>query len=270
MATLNARGLQASTVKKYVFGVKFMWKMLLERDPTSAVSTPFMVLRAFQAQPKRASSAALPFTPSMIELHLHGLSDDPCISAAIIFGFVFFMRVGEYCGAPTKPGAVARTLLVSDVVLTPRHITATLRHWKNQNGAGPITLRRARCFTRWCPHSLYTAYAAQRVDQSPGAPAFQLRDGRPLSADTLNGVLREWARRSGVPEELVERHTSHGLRKGGCVASIAVGKPDSFRLRDGRWGSLAAMRPYLLVLPEIDCATTMQRILPNVFNEDSQ
>ena len=271
MAYEHARGVKHTTVKAGLWAVRFYWGMVLDYDPAGRSRMPAILLKAYVAMDTTPDTYALPITPRMLEAALLGLHNDPVVAAAIIFGFIFFFRVGEYA-TTQKRNRELTTLRVGSVrvVLATAGATGTitvdLGKYKHAYDKQIIQLRRCAADTPWCPVKLLETYLATRKRNGADAPAFQWLDGSPLQSSQLNVLLRQLVERSGLAEpNSAFRYTSHGLRKGGAIAALSAGMASNDVLRDGRWSDFRSMEPYTRALPELGASDTMARILPGVF-----
>lgn len=254
------RGLGASSLKLAYCGVRHMWLSTPPyKDPAAHSAMLPKVLAAFQADVAEPASYKLALPPSAL-LHIFSLRDsaDPVVPFLLIFAFVFFLRVSEYA-----------TTAKTGCRLTTGHIAPTTNSLRvhiplSKTSAKPSDHERARVpGSRFCPLTLYHAYAATRKHNSPASPAFQWLDGSPVTDSDVNALITELAERAELPVEL---YSSHSLRAGGATAAFTLEKSQPWILREGRWASVKSLMLYIRTLPEPNARNIFNSILTGVFD----
>ena len=258
------RGIQVSTVRSYASGVKYVWQMNLGKDPLEGSPIPDIFASAAAAlKPDPSDGHSLPFPASWLPALLHH-SAEPWEAPAVVMAFIFMWRRSNYCRhySPSAKALVDR-LLVKHVSTPPGSIQVHLVKDKNVDAASQH--RRSATGSALCPRQLYMTYAATRPSSLPDAPAFQRPNGDAVTSDDVTRTLQRIASSHGACPPNLQRYKPHSLRKGGAVASRALGYDLAWLLREGRWRNILSIEPYIRELAEHNCAGHMQRLLPNVF-----
>ena len=167
---------------------------------------------------------------------------DTVASFAVLLGFLFFLRVSEYCS--TSAHGARLTVDGLSIIDTPdgEALQLTIRRSKtDQVGRGSVHIRGATGCSR-CPVAAFRRYVATRRHTAASAPALQWRDGRPFTDAHLNDAVKALVSAHGSSPDFF---SSHSLRVGGACAAMAAGRSDAWMLREGRWKSIESLHTYI-------------------------
>lgn len=237
-------GYRASSMRVYRSSVLHFWRTKLPDStiPYAKMHRSSLLLRHYTAiselEPLHRHPFPAPWLPTAPPPH-----DDPIESFAVLLGFVFFLRVSEYC-VTAKHGARLRVDNLAVVTLPSgkEALSLTIRKSKTDLvGEGSIHLREATGCAN-CPVQRFKTYAATRPHSQPDAPALQWRDGRPFTDAHLNVTVKAIVRAHGHADDFF---SSHSLRSGGASAGLAAGMSDALLMREGRWKSITSLLTYV-------------------------
>lgn len=234
MAALEYR---PGTVDHYVTAVRHFWITATGSDPSFGRKRPGLLIRDY-----RARCTLEPLFRRAFEAHWlhHGLRySDPVVPLALYIGFVFFLRVSEYC---TTESTGCRLSVRHLNLLPDGDLAIEIPVSKTDTVHRGSSHRRKPVEGALDHRLLYAAYAATRPNNAPDAPALQWRDGRPLTDADINRIIKEIVSAAGQDPQF---YSSHSLRSGGATAAAAAGFPDSWIMREGRWEALESLSTYL-------------------------
>lgn len=248
-------GYRTSSMRGYRSAVLHYWRTMLPDShiPYAKMHRSSLLLRHYTAisdlEPLHRHPFPAPWLPTAPPQHI-----DSVESFAILLGFVFFLRVSEYCSTHKHGSRLCVDNLT--VITLPSGIEAlclTIRKSKTDLvGAGSVHLREATGCAH-CPVRRFRAYAATRPDSRPDAPALQWRDGRPFSDAHLNITVKALVRSHGHADDFF---SSHSLRSGGASAGLAAGMSDALLMREGRWKSISSLLTYVRLACHAGATTT--------------
>jgi hypothetical protein len=249
----QVHNLRSSTMSGYVTHVRHMWhRSDLRRDPSEGSPLPGQFLGSLGKLDTRPPLFRRAF-PAPWLTFAAGLSPDPVVRLAFSIGFLFFLRVSEYCTTDGDARLLSRHItivndcLVLDIVISK---TDLLRR-------GSIHQRKAIPGHFLCPVASYQAYRASRP-YNASEPALMCSDGRPFTADMLNALIKITAAHFGF---LPLYFSSHSLRSGGATALHRAGAGVEILMREGRWASIESVFFYLR-LDSVTAAAFSTTMLP--------
>ena len=267
VAFLVDSGLKHSSIKGYLSALRRMQIVGGMGDPF-AVSWPLLecTLKGIKMQQaKNVDSRAksrLPITPSLLcslrcfwEKDRHD-PDNIMLWAACCTCFFGFLRSGEVTVPSWKAYDAQCHLSTGDVMLVgspPRAIEVAIKASKTDPFRKGVKVFLGRTDNHLCPVAAVAAYMAVRGNTS--GPFFMLKNGRPLSRETLVRKLREALGSTGVD---VSCYSGHSFRIGAATTAASVGIEDSLIKTLGRWESAA----YLLYVrvPRDKLASVSKRL----------
>jgi len=237
-------GYRTSSMRSYRSAVLHYWRTMLPDSPIpyAKMHRSALLLRHYTAisdlEPLHRHPFPAPWLPTSPPPQA-----DPVESFAVLLGFVFFLRVSEYC-LTAKHGSRLRVDNLTVVTLPSGTEALCLSIRKSKTdlvGAGSIHLREATGCAN-CPVRRFKAYAATRPGSRPDDPALQWRNGRPFTDAHLNVTVKAIARSHGHADDFF---SSHSLRSGGASAGLAAGMSDALLMREGRWKSISSLLTYV-------------------------
>lgn len=239
-------GVKADTIDAYGAGVLAHWKVHLGRDAVlhGGLHTVLLrQLRVLDIAPRLVRKAATPAV--LLALAAPALTCPPVVRCAILFGFFFLLRVGEYAVSGKTQGWQARILKFADVAVAAERVSITLGARKNNPSKYPSTFaRQSATDKRACLVDAWRVYVLTRPAACASPFAFVWPDGSPLTAAQV-GL---WLKRAAALAGLVPAHFSpHSLRIGGATAFYRLGFPIEWIMQQGFWKSLAAVLVYCRV-----------------------
>ena len=249
----HVRNLRPSTLAGYVSAVRHMWhRSDLRCDPSHGSPLPGQFLGSLGKTDTRPPLYRRAFQPSWLA-YAAGLSPDPVVRLAFSIGFLFFLRVSEYCTTDGRTRLFAHHITVVDNCLAiDIAISKT-----DQERHGSFHMRSAIPGNLLCPVASYLAYRASRPYVA-SEPALMCSDGRPFTADMLNVIIKAVATHFGYQPLFF---SSHSLRSGGATAQHRAGAGVEIIMREGRWASLESVFFYLR-LDSVTASSFSTRMLP--------
>ena len=233
------RDLRASTVRNYVCAVRHYWRCRLPSDSpavNAVLHRPRLLIREWRRTSGLVDLFAYPLPASWLH---HALRHaDPVVPALLVTAFLFFTRASELTHA-SKTGT---RFTVRDLSVSDSRVTIFLRLSKTDPGRGSSHERSALPGNLLCPVALLNAYLSSRRNNNPSDPAFQWRDGSPVTSGQLTDLVRSLATAAGASTEFF---SSHSLRSGGACAAAEANLGEAFLLREGRWASVLSLKHYL-------------------------
>ena len=169
------------------------------------------------------------------------LSADPVVPLLFAFSFSFFLRVSEY--AKTNKGVILLRQHVS--VVDGRLVVHIPESKVDQERRGSFHARDGTGGPL-CLVGLWRAYFAAHPRAGPDSPAFVFLDGRAVTDDAINGLIKSVAAARGADPLL---YSSHSMRAGGASALYAAGADIALLIREGRWASIEGLLKYLRMDP---------------------
>ena len=238
-------GYRPSTMRSYRSATLHYWKLELPPDSPvlcSALSRSSLYLRQLAAITELEPLHRQPFPASWLPAQ-PTVGEDPVQAFAVLLGFVFFLRVSEYC----TTNAHGARLAASDLRVTrlPSGVEAlelTIRVSKTDLIKAGSTHLRAATGCSNCPVARFRAYVAHRGSVHADAPALQWRGGRPYTDTQLNVFIKSLAVANDAAPDFF---SSHSLRSGGASAGLSAGRQDSWLMREGRWKSVSSLLCYI-------------------------
>ena len=249
----HVRNLRVSTMSGYVTAVRHMWhRSDLRRDPSEGSPLPGQFLSSLGKLDSKPPLFRRAFHADWLPFAV-GLSPDPVVRLAFSIGFLFFLRVSEYCTTDGVTRLFAHHItVVDDCLVIDIAISKT-----DQVRRGSIHQRRAISGRLLCPVASYLAYRASRP-YIESEPALMCIDGRPFTADMLNVIIKAAAANFGF---LPLYFSSHSLRAGGATALHRAGAGVEIVMREGRWASIESVFFYLR-LDSVTAASFSTTMLP--------
>lgn len=166
--------------------------------PNPLENTPrlSLLLKGIQRTKPLRAKPRLPVTPHILlaarsSLNVQSSADDRMLWAACLLGFFGFLRSAEF----TTPSAAQFNSLIhltaADIAVdnrsNPSMLSVHIKQSKTDQFGQGFTLYLGRTDNALCPVTAILNYLAHR--SSDNGPLFCLQDGRPLSRQTLVGLL---------------------------------------------------------------------------------
>lgn len=240
---IASNSLMASSIGTYAFGAA---RLLLTHTGHYVDCKRGRIKLALADAPRRISlrkDLRPAFDPRWLD-HVDCI-DDPAIRLAVITGFLFMLRVGEYTTTPT-PGKYTKPLRSSDVRVENGHLYITLRGRKNDPDGIFEAARRAVPGNPLCPVARFNDYVAARagLPLNPDSPAFLHtsgpRRGLPIRSTDIAAAVATIARHAGYA--FATSVKTHCLRIGGATAARRAGFAPDWIKQQGGWKSDAFLK----------------------------
>ena len=259
--------LMVKTCRKYVGSVMSSWRLVDNRvvPPAGAKEgLHLLALARYAEQDRRLSEQTAHADVELLRTVLADTCPPVVVRAAILLGFHFLPRTGEFVKSETGADWDRNLLRWEDIdfVVTPatgevpgaRTIRLRFHHRKtNTPTCGQVQehQRQAVPGDPLCVVAAMFAYRDDRrakglADPHPRAPIFLRDDGRPLAASDITEALRAGAR---VLERSTKRLTTYSLRTGGATQLKRAGIDDVAVMYAGGWAQVSSMRGYAHFVP---------------------
>ena len=197
----------------------------------------------------RAHSLKLPVTKDIIKSIISDATAEQGCRVAILCGFDGMLRVSEYTSHTRFTGDARFLLLRSDIDTTSSSDAITVRIKKSKSDPafqGPQFSYIARPGDSGCPVSNLTTYLHWfDANFSPNTPLFRRDDGRYLTRDDVDALIKKHAALLGFNPD---QYSTHGLRYGGAFelaeADIRANQAINWDniIARGRWHGLTATK----------------------------
>ena len=247
------RGLQPSTIKLYLCGIRFAFIRRGQANPLcDATGTPHpglaTILRAIKRTATPATRPRLPVTSDLLrqlvvllKLGTFGPIADLTLETACIVAFFVFLRCGEFTVKSKFDPAV--NLSVASIQFCKKSTSAsvTLRSSKTDPFRKGVTISLFCTKSAICPvHSLST-YCVFRRHQGaqPSDPLFVVESGTALSRTFFVMHLRGLIARLGLDQT---NYNGHSFRIGAATSAAKAKIEDHLIQTLGRWSSNCYVR----------------------------
>ena len=223
-----ANSLRAARARgNYLSGAR-TWIRSRGGDPT-ALSDP--TVKAVETGAARLSALLPSPAPALLPADLvtvcrtfASVPEGLLLTAAITIGFFGFLRTSNLLSPAATLWGGPHTLHQRDILPYDSGLIVMLRSTKTLGSDQQPTVLALPHLpgSPACPTRAWLRYV-RTSPGGPGDPAFLLRDGSPLTTDTLVGAIRLALRASGCP--YADRVSSHSLRRGGGPGCPGVRRP---------------------------------------------
>ena len=249
VAQLGAESLLYQTIKCYLSAVRHYSIVGGQGDPFAPGALPVLqyVLRGVRHRPQSPAQPRLPITPQILRClkaqwaaHTAELNYI-MLWAACCFGFLGFMRAGEFTSRPGEDFEPSSSLTPEDVSVddhdNPSMVYIHLKCNKTDPFRHRVDIYLGRTGRDPCPVAALLAYKA--VHPAVQGPLFLEVDGTPLTRDKLVTAVRQALQKAGVQSA---RYSGYSFRIGAATTAAQAGLEDSMVKILGRWESSAYQR----------------------------
>lgn len=242
IASLSAEGKASGSIRTYISGLSYMYKIHGLTDITKAFIVTKLLEGAARQNPTHDTRA--PITFNILTTLLQALekvclnSYEICLfKAAFCLAFFGFLRVGELTSKSLKSQDL-RPLQFGDIAIVEangyKHVKVTIRQSKTDQLGYSSTLFLSETTGQACPVMAVVNYLKVRA-QGSGQGQFLVHfDGKPLTRYQFSAIL---AKSLQFCEGKIGRFKSHSFRIGAATEAAMRGIPDQVIKQWGRWKS---------------------------------
>lgn len=205
------------------------------------------LVKGFKKNSTHIPSGAAALSPRHIRL-ICDIADttpgiEPAIKPALLIGFSCFLRGSNLVSRTMCEWGGPHTLLARDVLITPTGLSILIRSTKTRPVSSPVSFELpSSADPAYCPVAAWSSYKAS-VNPWALGPAFVLRDGRPLTARQVTGIMR--LALSNELDVSPAQVSLHSLRRGATHTALETGVSLETVMTRGTWRSSSGVQPYL-------------------------